>query len=390
MLCGRLFAALYDRGARHTEEAGLAERRHNLLAGLEGDVLEVGAGTGLNLVHYSPSVRLALLEPDPHMRRKLSERIGALAHTVEIVDGVAEELPFPEASFDAVVGTLVLCSVADPDRALAEIWRVLRPGGRLLLIEHVRGEGMTARLQDVIAPLSRAVLLLLAEPPHRRRGPRCWLRALQERLLPRGGCALDEAGDPGCRYQASYSVLVEWRPCPRNAFPKLSMSTSHASSPPRSSTSRSRSTTRTETLLNLSAHFYRQAVEERNHAMMMVEYLLDADLPVTIPGIGAPQTEFADAVAPVTLALEQERTVTRQISELAALARKEGDLVGAHFLDWFLKEQLEEESSMSDLHRIVERAATTNLLLAEQQLATMAVGDQGVDPSAPPAAGGAL
>jgi ferritin len=145
-----------------------------------------------------------------------------------------------------------------------------------------------------------------------------------------------------------------------------------------------------ETLPNLSAHFYRQAVEERNHAMMMVEYLLDASLPVTIPGIDAPQTEFPDAVAPVALALEQERTVTRQISELAALARKENDLVGEHFLDWFLKEQLEEESSMSDLHRIVERAAATNLLLAEQQLVTMQVGNQGVDPSAPPAAGGAL
>jgi ferritin len=145
-----------------------------------------------------------------------------------------------------------------------------------------------------------------------------------------------------------------------------------------------------QTLPNLAAHFYRQAVEERNHAMMMVQYLLDAGLDVTIPGVAGPQADFTDAVAPVALALEQERTVTRQISELAALAREEGDLVGEHFLHWFLREQLEEESSMSDLHTIVERAAETNLLLAEQQLATMRVGDQGIDASAPPAAGGAL
>ena len=145
-----------------------------------------------------------------------------------------------------------------------------------------------------------------------------------------------------------------------------------------------------ETLPQLAAHFYRQAVEERNHAMMMVQYLLDAGHEPTVPGIGAPQTDFADAVAPVALALEQERTVTRQISELAALAREEGDLVGEHFLSWFLREQLEEESSMSDLHTIVQRAAQTNLLLAEQQLGSMQVGDQGIDPAAPPAAGGAL
>jgi ferritin len=145
-----------------------------------------------------------------------------------------------------------------------------------------------------------------------------------------------------------------------------------------------------ETLPNLAAHFYRQAVEERNHAMMMVQYLLDAGHEVNIPGIEAPKTSFSDAVAPVALALEQERTVTRQISELAALARTEGDLVGEHFLHWFLREQLEEESSMSDLHTIVERAAQTNLLLAEQQLASMQIGDQSVDASAPPAAGGAL
>jgi len=146
-----------------------------------------------------------------------------------------------------------------------------------------------------------------------------------------------------------------------------------------------------ETLPQLAAHFYRQAVEERNHAMMLVQFLLDADEPVWIPGVEAPQTEFKNAVDPVAIALEQEKRVTAQISALAALAREEGDLVGEQFLHWFLQEQREEVSSMSDLLKLVERASESNLLLAEESLARTAVGDQGaVDPSAPPAAGGAL
>jgi ferritin len=145
-----------------------------------------------------------------------------------------------------------------------------------------------------------------------------------------------------------------------------------------------------ETLPQLASHFYRQAVEERNHAMMIVQYLLDADLPVRVSAVEAPQTEFSDAVAPVQLALDQEKRVTEQISELAVLAREEGDLVGAQFLDWFLKEQREEVSSMSGLRAIVERASASNLLLAEDYLARVQIGDQGADPSAPEAAGGAL
>jgi bacterioferritin B len=145
-----------------------------------------------------------------------------------------------------------------------------------------------------------------------------------------------------------------------------------------------------ETLAQLAAHFYRQAVEERNHAMMIVQYLLDADLPVKIPAVEAPQTDFEDAVTPIALALEQEKRVTEQISALARLAREEDDLVGAQFLDWFLKEQREEVASMSDLLAIVKRAAESNLLLAEDYLSRVQVGDEGADPSAPPAAGGAL
>ena len=104
-----------------------------------------------------------------------------------------------------------------------------------------------------------------------------------------------------------------------------------------------------QTLPQLAAHFYRQAVEERNHALMMVQYLLDADEQVLIPGVDAPQTEFADAVAPVALALAQEKRVTEQIAELVKLAREEGELVGEQFLYWFLQEQREEVSSMSAL-----------------------------------------
>ena len=146
-----------------------------------------------------------------------------------------------------------------------------------------------------------------------------------------------------------------------------------------------------DSLPQLAAHFYRQAVEERNHAMMMVQFLLDADAPVRIPGVDAPKTDFSDPRAPVALALEQERRVTDQIVALVELARQEGNLVGEQFLHWFLTEQREEVSSMSSLLALVERAAQTNLLLAEEFLARNTVGDEGaVDPGAPHAAGGAL
>ena len=144
-----------------------------------------------------------------------------------------------------------------------------------------------------------------------------------------------------------------------------------------------------QTLPGLAAHFYRQALEERNHAMMIVQYLLDAGERIEVPAVAAPQNDFADVVAPVRLALEQEKTVTEQISGLAALAREEDNLVGAQFLDWFLKEQREEVASMSSLLAIVDRAAE-NVLLAEEYLSRHQVGDAGVDPTAPPAAGGAL
>jgi ferritin len=144
-----------------------------------------------------------------------------------------------------------------------------------------------------------------------------------------------------------------------------------------------------QTLPQLAAHFYRQAVEERNHAMIMVQYLLDADEAVTIPGVAAPQTEFADLVAPVTLALDQEKRVTEQIAELVKLAREDSVLVGEQFLHWFLQEQREEVSSMSALLAVMERSRE-NVMLVEEYLARESGGENPLEQGAPPAAGGAL
>lgn len=144
----KLFAALYDKSLEATERAGLADRRRELLAGAEGRVLEIGAGTGLNLDYYGDEVdRLVLTEPSAAMAAKLRERIGS--RNAEVVIAGAEELPFEDGEFDVVVGTLVLCTVDDPDAALAEIHRVLSPGGALLLLEHVRsGDPGRAKWQD--------------------------------------------------------------------------------------------------------------------------------------------------------------------------------------------------------------------------------------------------
>jgi ferritin len=144
-----------------------------------------------------------------------------------------------------------------------------------------------------------------------------------------------------------------------------------------------------QTLPQLAAHFYRQAVEERNHAMMMVQYLLDADEDVVIPPVEAPQVSFSDVVAPVQLALEQEKRVTGQIQQLALTARDEVDLVAEQFMHWFLKEQREEVSSMSSLLDVVSRSKD-DVMHVEDFLARETVGDEGVEASAPSAAGGAL
>jgi bacterioferritin B len=145
-----------------------------------------------------------------------------------------------------------------------------------------------------------------------------------------------------------------------------------------------------ETLPQLAGFFYRQAVEERNHAMMLVQYLLDAGEQPVIPGVTAPRTAFSSPAEPVQLALAQERTVTEQISALARIAREDGDGLGEQFLQWFLREQVEEMSSMTALLRTVERASGSNILLVEDYLARTTAVAGGVDPTAPAAAGGAL
>ena len=144
-----------------------------------------------------------------------------------------------------------------------------------------------------------------------------------------------------------------------------------------------------ETLPRLAAFFYRQAVEERNHAMIMVQYLLDASEEVRIPDIKSQQTTYDDVVGPVRMALDQEKRVTEEINDLFKLARANGDFQAEQFLTWFVKEQVEEVSSMTDLLNVVERSKD-NPLLTEDFLAREQIGDQGADPTMPPAAGGAL
>ncbi len=142
-------------------------------------------------------------------------------------------------------------------------------------------------------------------------------------------------------------------------------------------------------LPQLAAHFYRQSVEERNHAMMIVQWMLDRDLQVSIPGVDEVRGDFDSVVDPIALALAQERAVTDQIKELFATARAENDFLGEQFMLWFLKEQVEEVSAMSTLLNVAQRAGS-DWFEIETYLAREQVGDSGADASAPAAAGGAL
>ena len=134
-----LFARYFDRCGARLEERGGRELRAELLAGLAGRVLEVGAGTGLNFPHYPPQVReVVAVEPEPYLRRRATQEAAAAPVTVRVTDGTAAALPATDAEFDAVVISGVLCSVSDVHAALAEFRRVLRPGGQLRFWEHVR------------------------------------------------------------------------------------------------------------------------------------------------------------------------------------------------------------------------------------------------------------
>jgi SAM-dependent methyltransferase len=147
---GRAFSALYDSMLKGTEEAGLREMRRETLRGARGRTIDLGAGTGANLDLYPDAVtELVLAEPDPHMARQLRRKLAEHGDPVELVEAAAERLPFDDSSFDTAVFTLVLCTVPDPAAALAETARVLKPGGRLLFVEHVRAEdARLARWQD--------------------------------------------------------------------------------------------------------------------------------------------------------------------------------------------------------------------------------------------------
>jgi ubiquinone/menaquinone biosynthesis C-methylase UbiE len=176
------YAAMYDRINGSAEVGGLRAVRQRLLAQAGGQTLEVGAGTGLNLPHYPQTVtQLVLAEPDRHMARQLRRRVAALRPDAELLDATAAQLPFADASFDTVVVTFVLCSVPDPDAALAEIARVLRPGGRLLFAEHVRSDDPVVAAKQDRPPIpyklmgchpNRATLETIAASPLRVEGVR--------------------------------------------------------------------------------------------------------------------------------------------------------------------------------------------------------------------------
>jgi ubiquinone/menaquinone biosynthesis C-methylase UbiE len=151
---------MYDRMSRKSEDAGLRAMRQGLLAEAGGRVLEIGGGTGANLPHYGGEVEsLVLSEPEPAMLRRLERKARDEAPLAQVVQAPAEDMPFEDDSFDTVVTTLVLCGVDDQAQALREMRRVLRPGGRLLFLEHVRSDDpKLARFQDRINWLNRLVV----------------------------------------------------------------------------------------------------------------------------------------------------------------------------------------------------------------------------------------
>jgi ubiquinone/menaquinone biosynthesis C-methylase UbiE len=147
-----VFARVYARTAPRMERAGYGDRRDQLLAGLSGRVIEVGAGNGMNFAHYpAPVTHVLAVEPEPHLRELARAQAGEARVPIEVVDGTADDLPAGDDAYDAAVASLVLCTVQDVAAALAEIHRVLRPGGQLRFFEHVRaGTPGLARVQRVL------------------------------------------------------------------------------------------------------------------------------------------------------------------------------------------------------------------------------------------------
>jgi bacterioferritin B len=141
-----------------------------------------------------------------------------------------------------------------------------------------------------------------------------------------------------------------------------------------------------ETLPRLAGFFYQQAIEEREHALMMIKYLLDTSAPVRLSEVPGPRSEFSDFIEPIQLALEQERSVSGRLSEIFSLAREEGDFLSEQFMQWFLKEQIEEEATMSELVDVAERSREQAMFL-EDFIARESFGATEADPTAPPVAG---
>ena len=153
----RFFAFTYDCFSKGSEKAGLAVMRKNLIAGASGDVLEIGAGTGANLGYYGAGVKsVTITEPEPPMLKRLERKAREQNSQATVLRAPAEDLPFEDGSFDTVVSTLVLCGVDDQPRVVRELRRVLRPGGRLIFMEHVRSDDpRVAKMQNRMNPLNR-------------------------------------------------------------------------------------------------------------------------------------------------------------------------------------------------------------------------------------------
>jgi ubiquinone/menaquinone biosynthesis C-methylase UbiE len=182
----RAFAAVYDAVLWTGERAGMRRRREQIVGQARGRTLELGSGTGLNLPYYPADLdELILAEPEPAMRKRLRARLSRVGASAKVIDAPAESLPLEEASIDTVVCTLVLCTVDDPERALAEVARVLRPDGQLLFIEHVRSDSpLLARWQDrLVGPWQRLV-----------EGCRC--NRATARLMADGGLKLELREEP--------------------------------------------------------------------------------------------------------------------------------------------------------------------------------------------------
>jgi ubiquinone/menaquinone biosynthesis C-methylase UbiE len=150
-----IFAAFFDRMSRSVEKRGMGALRRELLASAEGRVVEIGAGTGLNFAHYPASVtEVIATEPDPHMLRRAREAASRAGARIRVEQTTGDAIPVENGSVDTVVATLVFCTIPDPAASLAEIRRVLKPGGRMLFLEHVRAEdARLARWQDRIQPV---------------------------------------------------------------------------------------------------------------------------------------------------------------------------------------------------------------------------------------------